>query len=91
LFHPAEIAHPPRFYLSPALGDEVIVLVVAHAGRCRSWIVPGYHINYSVRLQQFCRRGKLGPIWGYMRNLRGRGRGRGVGSAGGDRRKVGEG
>jgi len=89
LFHPAEIAHPPRFYLSPALGDEVIDLVVAHAGRCRSWIVPGCHINYSVRLQQFCRRGKLGPIWGYMRNLRGRGRG--VGSAGGERRKVGEG
>ncbi|MDH7500809.1 MAG: radical SAM protein, partial [candidate division NC10 bacterium] len=70
-----EVAYPPKFYLSPTLGEEVVGLVTAHAQRCRNWIVPGYNINYSVKLQRlFRRRGKMGPIWGYMRNLRGRGR-----------------
>lgn len=72
-FRSEEIAYPPKFYISPRLGDELINLVVDHAERCRSWIVPGRNINYSVKLQKlFRQRGKMGPIWGYMRHLRGR-------------------
>lgn len=86
---PDEIAHPPKFYLSPTLGEDLIGLVVAHAQRCRNWIVPGYNLNYSVRLQRlFRRKGKMGPIWGYMRNLRGRGR---ASKSGGERLGHGEG
>lgn len=86
---PDEIAYPPRFYISPTVGEDLVGLVVAHAQRCRNWIVPGYNINYSMKLQRlFRRKGKMGPIWGYMRNLRGRGRA--IGS-GGERRGHGEG
>jgi radical SAM superfamily enzyme YgiQ (UPF0313 family) len=70
---PEEIAYPPQFYVSPELGDELVDLVVGHAQQCRNWIVPGYNINYSMKLQKlFRRKGKMGPIWGYMRYLRGR-------------------
>jgi radical SAM superfamily enzyme YgiQ (UPF0313 family) len=77
---PREVALPPRFYLSPELGEEVVGLVVDHAREHRNWIVPGYQINYTVKLQRlFRRKGKMGPIWAYMRNLRGRGAKEGAG------------
>jgi radical SAM superfamily enzyme YgiQ (UPF0313 family) len=78
-YDPLELAYPPQFYISPALGDELIDLVIEHAGECRNWIVPGQQINYSVKLQRlFRKRGKMGPTWGYMRYRRERGQNAGA-------------
>lgn len=86
---PSEIAYPPKFYISPDLGEGLGDIVIAHAEKSRSWIVPGQQINYSVRLQQFLRRrGKMGPIWAYMRHLRGRGQ---KAAVRGEEKKIGEG
>jgi len=84
-----ELAHPPKFYISPALGDEVVDLVVNYAERSRNWIVPGRSINYSVRLQRLLRRrGKMGPTWGYMRYRRGRGQSAGAEGEGRESEKA---
>jgi hypothetical protein len=58
----------PKFYISPALGDELIDAIEAYAHAHSNWIVPGKGIRTNVRVLQELRERKIkGQLWRLLR------------------------
>ncbi|MCL5884521.1 MAG: radical SAM protein, partial [Deltaproteobacteria bacterium] len=55
----------PKFYISPHLGADVLLKIVAdHAKRRSNWVVPGLGIRSDpALLSALRRRGHRGPLW----------------------------
>lgn len=57
----------PVFYLSPQLAPHLEAVVEEIIAEHPSWVLPGFHRNYSERIQQIMRRaGKRGVVWHYL-------------------------
>ncbi len=58
----------PKFYISPALGDELIDRIEAYARAHSNWIVPGKGIKTNVQVLQKLRERKIkGQLWRLLR------------------------
>ena len=58
----------PKFYISPALGDELIDDIEAYARAHSNWIVPGKGIKTNVATLQRLRARKIkGQLWRLLR------------------------
>jgi len=58
----------PKFYISPALGDELIDCIEAYAQAHSNWIVPGKGIKTNVQVLQKLRERKIkGQLWRLLR------------------------
>jgi radical SAM superfamily enzyme YgiQ (UPF0313 family) len=58
----------PKFYISPALGDELIERIEAYARSHSNWIVPGKGIKTNVQVLQKLRERKIkGQLWRLLR------------------------
>jgi radical SAM superfamily enzyme YgiQ (UPF0313 family) len=58
----------PKFYISPALGDELIDDIEAYARAHSNWIVPGQGIKTNVATLQRLRERKIkGQLWRLLR------------------------
>lgn len=58
----------PKFYISPALGDELIDHIEAYARAHPNWIVPGKGIKTNIQVLQKLRERKIkGQLWRLLR------------------------
>ena len=58
----------PKFYISPALGDELIARIEAYAHAHSNWIVPGKGIKTNIQVLQKLRERKIkGQLWRLLR------------------------
>ena len=58
----------PKFYISPALGDELIDSIEAYARTHSNWIVPGKGIKTNIQVLQKLRERKIkGQLWRLLR------------------------
>lgn len=59
---------PPRFYISPLIGeDDLLAKVKKHALSQPNWVVPGLEIRNSEETMAFLRKlGKKGPLWNML-------------------------
>jgi len=58
----------PKFYISPALGEELIDRIEAYARAHSNWIVPGTGIKTNVQVLQKLRERKIkGQLWRLLR------------------------
>lgn len=58
----------PVFYLSQAIGDEILSFIKTFSKKHSTWIFPGLNININVELQKKLRRfGVKGPLWEHMK------------------------
>jgi radical SAM superfamily enzyme YgiQ (UPF0313 family) len=58
----------PKFYIAPALGDELIDCIEAYARTHSNWIVPGKGIKTNVAVLQKLRERKIkGQLWRLLR------------------------
>jgi hypothetical protein len=58
----------PVFYLSQAIGDEILPFIKTFSKKHPTWIFPGLNININVELQKKLRRfGVKGPLWEHMK------------------------
>ena len=58
----------PKFYISPALGDDLIDRIEAYARAHSNWIVPGKGIKTNVQVLQKLRERKIkGQLWRLLR------------------------
>jgi radical SAM superfamily enzyme YgiQ (UPF0313 family) len=58
----------PKFYISPALGDELIDRIEAYARAHANWIVPGKGIKTNIQVLQKLRERKIkGQLWRLLR------------------------
>jgi radical SAM superfamily enzyme YgiQ (UPF0313 family) len=58
----------PKFYISPALGDELIARIEAYAHAHANWIVPGKGIKTNIQVLRKLRERKIkGQLWRLLR------------------------
>jgi len=58
----------PKFYISPALGDELIGRIEAYAHSHSNWIVPGKGIKTNIQVLRKLRERKIkGQLWRLLR------------------------
>ena len=58
----------PKFYIAPALGDELIDHIEAYARHHPNWIVPGRGIKTNIQVLRRLREKKIkGPLWRLLR------------------------
>ncbi|HVN83587.1 MAG TPA: lipid biosynthesis B12-binding/radical SAM protein [Candidatus Binatia bacterium] len=58
----------PKFYISSALGDELIARIEAYANSHSNWIVPGKGIKTNIQVLQKLRERKIkGQLWRLLR------------------------
>jgi radical SAM superfamily enzyme YgiQ (UPF0313 family) len=58
----------PKFYISPALGDELIARIEAYANAHSNWIVPGKGIKTNIQVLRKLRERKIkGQLWRLLR------------------------
>ncbi|MCK6553071.1 cobalamin-dependent protein [Candidatus Binatia bacterium] len=58
----------PRFYVAPALGDDLVARIDAHARARRNWIVPGKGIRTNIEVLRRLRERRVkGQLWRLLR------------------------